>query len=91
MLLEGFLVKTLSEEDPHADPEAIAGKLAKTCGHNLQKAWTRFKKEVAEPSLDQFEPWISDLHKFEGLHHPNDLAFNGAIIKTGLEQSDLGP
>lgn len=54
----------------------------KRLGHNLPEIWRKFKQEISDLSLDQFDQTISGLDKFETIRYPEKIAIQGmeAII-----------
>jgi hypothetical protein len=46
-------------------------------GHNLPRLWKKFKSKVADPSLDQFDNFMDELHRFDSIRYPDDLVLTG--------------
>jgi hypothetical protein len=59
MCLKGSISKTLEE--------------LKKLGHNLPKIWKEFKKQIKDPALDQFDPLINQLHRFDDIRYPDSV------------------
>ena len=51
----------------------------KAWGHNLKSIWSRFKGQVADPTLARFDATIAELHKFEDIRYPERLVKQGMI------------
>ncbi len=48
--------------------------------HGLRKIWSRFKLEVADPSLSHFDSVISELDKFEAIRYPDRILSEGMQV-----------
>jgi HEPN domain-containing protein len=53
-------------------------------GHSLRRIWRRFKRDVRDPALDQFDSTIKTLHKFETIPYPERMIRLGAEINFSL-------
>jgi hypothetical protein len=73
MLLKGHLCKTLELK-----------KLI-TLGHNLRKIWKRYKADISDSSLDEFDATISALHKFESLRYPENEPKRGMVTMISFK------
>ena len=59
MFLKGYLCATISDDD-----------LKRKFGHNLPKLWARFRQEVTDPQLAEFDQTTAELDEFEDLRYP---------------------
>jgi len=48
-------------------------------GHGLVRTWRRYKKEVSDSALDQFDALISSLDKFERIRYPERVVERGMM------------
>lgn len=69
MFLKGKLVQTMERE-----------VLKNDLRHNLPKIWGKFKAEIGDESLDQFDETIRKLQEFEDIRYPDKLVDLGAQI-----------
>jgi len=64
MHLKTELVKVVSREDL---------RNPKKYGHDLEKLWTRFKRQYADQALNRFDSTIRALNEFEELRYPDKI------------------
>ncbi len=61
----------------HLTLKKLAGK---KYGHNIPRLWRKFKDKLADPTLDQFDAFIDELHRFDSIRYPDDLFLTGASL-----------
>ncbi len=76
MYLKGFLSTKLS------------AKQVRCLRHDLPLIWDRFKSEMSDTALDQFDPIISKVHSFEEIRYPDKIAEEGMIASVGIKEGD---
>jgi hypothetical protein len=71
----------------HAVEMLLKGKLCRTLQrktHDLPWLWDKFKTEVADPSLTEFDFIVNELHKFEDIRYPENIVVHGMTCSIGF-------
>ena len=55
--------------------------------HDLRKLWKAFKKQTGDPSLNEFDPAVSALHRHEKLRYPDFVLAHGMQLLISLKKS----
>ena len=56
-------------------------------GHNLPKLWTKFKEQLPDPSLTDFDTLVAELHKFDDLRYPDSILAKGMSVNVGVRKA----
>lgn len=57
--------------------------------HSLEKLWTEYKTDVADPALDRFNPVIAGLHRFEEIRYPEKLIRHGGSLHLAMKRQHI--
>jgi len=77
MYLKGYFCKDLNEAQ------------LRNLHHNLRKLWRRFKAEVADQSLNQFDHAIAQLNRFERIRYPEEIERLGLRASIAFKKGDV--
>ncbi len=85
LLIKFTLLKDVSENQRSAATE----KVKNDYGHNLEKLWAEYKREVARADLVRFDPVIKNLHRWEALRYGGFPNATSIVMGVGLIRGQL--
>jgi HEPN domain-containing protein len=68
--------------------EKMDESLRRKFRHDVRRLWRRYKNEVANPLLDKFDRAIADLHRFERIRYPEEIATHGMAGEIGFVRNN---
>jgi hypothetical protein len=77
MYMKGYFCKKLDESQ------------LRKLGHKLPKIWRRFKADVSDPNLNQYDDAISELDRFERIRYPEEMVRSGLRASIAFKRGDL--